>query len=147
MGPDPHLGALEVSCAEAQSMLCFRAPFCRSSVSSNNMLAPLPICLLSLWSMCPCEVRSQLLVVIFFSLYRRPSPRPHADPIHHLEKDPKRTRNRPETDPNGPKRTRNGPKRTRNGPKSSSLWWDGRGVCRDGGELQGKKKVTRPKCL
>ena len=40
--------------------------------------------------------------------------------------DAKRTRNRPETDPNGPKRTRNG-------PKSSSLGWDCRGVCRDGG--------------
>ena len=58
--------------------------------------------------------------------FRSPSPQPHADPTQHPEKDPKRTRN-------GPERTRNVPKRTRNGPKSSSLWWDGRGVCRDGG--------------
>ena len=58
--------------------------------------------------------------------YRSPSPRPHPDPTQHPETDPG---GRPKTDP---KRTRNGPKRTRNGPKSSSLGWDGRGVCRDG---------------
>ena len=47
------------------------------------------------------------------------------------------------TPPNTLKRTRNGAKRTRNGPKSSSLWWDGRGVCRDGGGgggCKGKRK-------
>ena len=67
--------------------------------------------------------------------YRSPSPRPHPDPTQHPDTDPKRTRNRPETDPkrsqtesNGPETDRNGPKRSRNGPTSSSVGWDGRGA-------------------
>ena len=80
--------------------------------------------------------------------YRSPSPAPHPDPTQHPKMDPKRTRNRPETDPNGPKRTRNGPKRTRNGPISSSLGWDPRGVRRDGGGFVGvvrEKEQSLPK--
>ena len=79
-------------------------------------------------------------VVIFLSLTEASLPDPTPTP----PMDPKRTRNRPETDPNTPigKRTRNGPKRTRNGPKSSSLGWDGRAVCRDGG-AKGKRKSLR----
>ena len=48
--------------------------------------------------------------------YRSPSPRPHHDPTQHPETDPKRTRNRPETEPNGaetePKRSQTEPKWT-----------------------------------
>ena len=72
-----------------------------------------------------------LAVVILISLTEAP-PRPHPTPR-------KRTRNGSGTDP---KRTRNGPKRTRNGPKSSSLGWDGRAVCREGGGgCKGKRKA------
>ena len=74
---------------------------------------------------CPRTAR----IVIFFSLTEAPSHRPHPTPPN----TPKRTRNRPEREPNGPERTQNRPKRTRNGPKSSSLGWDGLGVCRGGG--------------
>ena len=78
--------------------------------------------------------------------YRSPSPRPHPDPTQHPEKDPKRTRNRPGTEPNGAKRSQTEPKRSkrsRNGPKSSFSGWDGRGVCRGmGGQggCKGKRK-------
>ena len=75
----------------------------------------------SLWSesllalgCCPlCE--TGFGVVIFFCPFLRRTPRPHPTPRKGPETDPKRTRNRPETDPNGPKRTRNAPKRARNG--------------------------------
>ena len=58
--------------------------------------------------------------------YRSPSPRsphrPHPTPRNGPETDP---------DPNGPETDRNRAEMDR--PKSSSLGWDGRGVCRDGG--------------
>ena len=63
--------------------------------------------------------------------YRSPSPRPQPDPTQHPEKDPKRTRNRAETEPNGAERSRGGAKRSRNGPKSSfSGWVGGWGGCK-----------------
>ena len=79
--------------------------------------------------------------------YRSPSPRPHPDPTQHPEADPKRTQNRPETEPNGAKRSRNGAKRSRNGPKSSFSGWDGRGVCRGRGGWGGckGKRISLPK--
>ena len=81
---------------------------------------------------CPSKILHTLKhswVVIFFSLTEAPLPDPTPTPPN----TPKRTRNRPETEPNGAKRSRNGAKRSRNGPKSSFLGWDGRGVCRGGG--------------
>ena len=75
--------------------------------------------------------------MIYISLTAAPLPDPTPTP----PKTPKRTRNGAEMDPNGAKRTRNGQK-----PKSSSLGWDGRGVCRDGeggGRCKGKRKSLR----
>ena len=76
--------------------------------------------------------------MIFFSLTGAPLP----DPTQHPETDPKRTRNRSETEPNGAKRSRNGAKQSRNGPKSSFSGWDGRGVRQGiaGGGCKGKRK-------
>ena len=62
--------------------------------------------------------RKSAKVVIFFSLTEglaplpdpTPTPpRPHPDPTQHPEKDPKRTRNRPQTEPNGAKWSRREP--------------------------------------
>ena len=53
------------------------------------------------------ETFSRLLrLVIFFSLTEAPLPDPDPNPTQHPEMDPKRTRNKPETDPNGPEGTR-----------------------------------------
>ena len=81
--------------------------------------------------------------MIFFSLTEAPLP----DPTQHPEKDPKRTRNRAETEPNGAKRSRNGAKRSRNGPKSSFSGWDGRGLCRGrvGGGVVREKENHYPR--
>ena len=82
--------------------------------------------------------------MIFFSLTEAPLPDPTPSPPN----TPKRTRNRPETEPNGAKQSRNGAKRSRNGPKSSFSQWDGRGGGFVGvggwGGCKGKKKITRP---
>ena len=46
--------------------------------------------------------------------YRSPSPRPQPDPTQHPEKEPKRTRNRGETEPNGAETEPNGAEMDRN---------------------------------
>ena len=46
--------------------------------------------------------------------YRSPSPRPHPDPTQHPEVHPKRTQNRPETEPNGAETEPNGAEMERN---------------------------------
>ena len=76
------------------------------------------------WALCP------LCSNILF-LTEAPLPDPTPTPPN----TPKRTRN-------GPEQTRKGRRRTQNGPKSSSLGWDGRLVCRDGGggSCKGKRK-------
>ena len=90
---------------------------------------------------CPSfpEICQGACLAIFSFLTEAPLPDPTLTPPN----TPKRTRNRPETEPNGAKQTRNGPKRSRKGPKSRPLGWDGRGVCRDGGgggDYKGKRK-------
>ena len=70
-------------------------------------------------------------VVIFFSLIEAPLP----DPTQHPEMDPKRTQNRPETEPNRAKQSQTEPKRSQTKPKWTEikLFGVGRaGVCRGG---------------
>ena len=85
-------------------------------------------------------------VVIFFSLTEAPLTDPTATPPNTPEMDPKRTRNRPKTEPNGAKRSRtepNGAKRSQTEPKWTEIkpsrvgWagglsgWGGVGVVRE----------------
>ena len=79
-------------------------------------------------------------LVIFFSLTEAPLTDPTPTPPNTPETDPKRTRNRPETEPNGAKRTRtepNGAEMDRNqalsgvGRPGGLLGWGGLGVVRE----------------
>ena len=87
------------------------------------------------------EAGTELSVVIFFSLTEAPLTDPTLTPPNTPETDPKRSRNRPETEPNGAKRSRTEPKWSRNGAEMEPKWTEIKpsrvgqtgGGCRDGG--------------
>ena len=88
-------------------------------------------------------------LVIFFSLTEAPLTDPTPTPPNTPETDPKRTRNRPETEPNGAKRSRtepNGAEMDRNQALSGGT--DG-GVCREGGGggCKGKRISLLQSCI
>ena len=84
----------------------------------------------------------ETILQILQNLVEAPLPDPTPTPTQHPETDPKRTRNRPETEPNGAKRTRtepNGAELDRNQAPSGGT---AGGVCRDGGGGGCKGKRT-----
>ena len=84
---------------------------------ANSGLVLIRVNTCSLWGVGLEPGRAHNSTTLFSDIlfpYRSPSPRPHPDPTQH----PKRTRNRPETEPNGPETDRNGAEMDRN----QALW-------------------------
>ena len=81
-------------------------------------------------------------LVIFFSLTEAPLTDPTPTPPNTPETDPKRTRNRPETEPNGAERSQTEPNGAEMDRNEALLGGTDGGVCRDwggGGGCKGKR--------